>query len=260
MATENLNLGMFSRVAFVRDDGTLTREAQAAMAVVQRRTGDIAGVVYADEIANVPAGGIVATDVQAAIDELENEKATVVSLNDHIADATDAHAASAITNTPAGGIAATTVQSALNELDTEKLSITSAGTMAFQNANNVAITGGSVTTGTGAIGYSAGNGGTVTQTTDKGTGVVLNELSGEITMDAAALGAGAIVSFPVTNSTVAATDVVICNHVTAGTIGAYTVTGECSSSAVDIYVRNNTAGVLSEPIVIRFAVFKAATS
>jgi hypothetical protein len=41
-------------------------------------------------------------------------------LADHIADATDAHAASAITNTPAGNIAATTVQDAINELDTEK--------------------------------------------------------------------------------------------------------------------------------------------
>jgi hypothetical protein len=35
----------------------------------------------------------------------------------HIADATDAHAASAITNAPAGTIAATTVQAAVNELD-----------------------------------------------------------------------------------------------------------------------------------------------
>lgn len=41
-------------------------------------------------------------------------------IDDHIADATAAHAASAIANTPAGGIAATDVQTALNELDTEK--------------------------------------------------------------------------------------------------------------------------------------------
>lgn len=39
----------------------------------------------------------------------------------HIADTTDAHAASAITNTPAGSIAATTVQAAINELDSEKV-------------------------------------------------------------------------------------------------------------------------------------------
>jgi hypothetical protein len=39
------------------------------------------------------------------------------NLANHIADPTDAHAASAITNTPAGTIAATTVQGAVNELD-----------------------------------------------------------------------------------------------------------------------------------------------
>jgi len=38
-------------------------------------------------------------------------------ITDHIADTTDAHAASAITNTPAGSISSTTVQTAINELD-----------------------------------------------------------------------------------------------------------------------------------------------
>lgn len=40
-------------------------------------------------------------------------------IDNHIADAVDAHAASAITNTPTGNLAATTVQAALNELQTE---------------------------------------------------------------------------------------------------------------------------------------------
>jgi len=46
--------------------------------------------------------------------------ANQITVNNHIADTTDAHAASAITNTPAGAIAATTIQAAINELDTEK--------------------------------------------------------------------------------------------------------------------------------------------
>lgn len=41
------------------------------------------------------------------------------AISDHIADATDAHAASAITNTPSGNLVATDVQSALNEIQTE---------------------------------------------------------------------------------------------------------------------------------------------
>jgi len=61
----------------------------------------------------VPANTVAASTAQTTADN-------------HIADTTDAHAASAITNTPAGSIAATTVQTALNELDTEKLSTTTA--------------------------------------------------------------------------------------------------------------------------------------
>jgi hypothetical protein len=88
-----------------------------------------AGVSAAEDVTFTPAGGIAATDVQAAIEELDTEKASTGSvstvatdLSNHIADTSAAHAASAIANTPAGGIAATDVQAALNELDTEKMS------------------------------------------------------------------------------------------------------------------------------------------
>jgi hypothetical protein len=54
------------------------------------------------------------TDLQTALNALDT------LIDDHIADATAAHAASAISNTPAGGISATTVQAAINELDNEK--------------------------------------------------------------------------------------------------------------------------------------------
>ena len=50
-------------------------------------------------------------------------------------------------------------------------------------------------------------GGTVTQATNKGTGVTLNTQSGQITMNNAALADAAEVSFTVTNSKIAATDV-----------------------------------------------------
>src|SRR5262249_56575891 len=64
---------------------------------------------------------------------------------------------------------------------------------------------------TAAIGYGTGAGGTVTQLTDRSTGVIINKLCGQITMNAASLAAGAEATFTVTNSTVAATDtVVVC--------------------------------------------------
>ena len=57
-----------------------------------------------------------------------------------------------------------------------------------------------------ALGYSDDDTGSVTQATNKGTGVTLNKPSGVITMNDAALGAAAEVSFTVTNSTCTASD------------------------------------------------------
>lgn len=71
--------------------------------------------------------GLSATDAQGAIDEVEGRVDTAetnignnaTAISDHIADPTDAHAASAITNTPSGNLTATDVQGALNELQTD---------------------------------------------------------------------------------------------------------------------------------------------
>lgn len=113
---------------------------------------------------------------------------------------------------------------------------------------------------TDGIGYATGAGGTVTQATSKSTGVTLNKICGEITMNAASLAAGTVVSFPLTNSAIAAGDNIILNHVGAGTRGAYTLDGDCAAGSATIFVRNNTAGALAEAIVIRFTVIKAVTA
>lgn len=109
-------------------------------------------------------------------------------------------------------------------------------------------------------GVTAGVGGTVTQATNKSTGVTLNTATGEITMNGAALAAATIVSFTMTNSTIEAADVLILNHVTTGTRGAYSLNAQCAAGSAIIYVRNNTAGSLSEAIVIRFAAVRGATA
>lgn len=76
----------------------------------------------ASAISSVPAGNLAATDVQAALNELDTEKATTGSvttvqtnLDNHIADSGDAHDASAVSFSPAAGIAATDVQAAIVE-------------------------------------------------------------------------------------------------------------------------------------------------
>ena len=79
-------------------------------------------------------------------------------------------------------------------------------------------------------------------------------------MSSAALAANTTVSFPLTNSQIAAPDVLILNHASGGTGGAYNLNAQCAAGSAVINVRNVTAGSLSEAIVIRFAVIKAATA
>jgi hypothetical protein len=118
------------------------------------------------------------------------------------------------------------------------------------------------TSSTGTFGYAQGLGvgGTVTQATSKSTGVTLNTACGQITMNNAALTAATIVSFVLTDSAFVAGDLVILNHVSGGTLGAYSLNASCANGSVTIYVRNNTSGSLSEAIVIGFAKFGAGTT
>ncbi len=113
---------------------------------------------------------------------------------------------------------------------------------------------------TGGVGYGTGAGGTVTQITSKATGVTLSKVCGQITTHAAALNAATIVSFVLTNTAIAAGDVLILNHVSGGTLGAYTLNASCGAGSATIYLRNNTAGNLSEALVIGFVLIKAVVA
>ncbi len=132
---------------------------------------------------------------------------------------------------------------------TERLRISSNGLASFTN--------------TAGFGYGfAGNGdgGTVTQITNKATGVTLNTVNGQITLNSAALAAGTTVTFTLTNSKIAASDHILLHHQSAGTAGAYTLNAQCAAGSATINVRNVTAGSLSEAIVISFAVIKGTTT
>jgi uncharacterized protein YbjQ (UPF0145 family) len=110
------------------------------------------------------------------------------------------------------------------------------------------------------LGYSSAAQGTVTQATSKSTGVTLNKSMGKITMNAASLGAGASVTFTLTNSTISANDVVIASISGGGTAGAYWpyVSSQATGSAV-IGLWNSTGGALAEAVVINFAVIHGAS-
>ena len=106
-------------------------------------------------------------------------------------------------------------------------------------------------------GYVTGDGGAVTQSTSKSTGVTLSKKCGQITLHNAALAADTTVSFTLANTTVAATDIIVLNHVSGGTAGSYLLNAQAAAGSASINVRNITSGSLSEAIVIGFAVVKA---
>ena len=120
--------------------------------------------------------------------------------------------------------------------------------------NAVQVTGTSVFAGE-LMGYTTAAQGTVTQATDKSTGVTLNRSMGRITMNAASLAANTAVTFTLTNSLIGANDV-LSVHVSSGaTAAAYIayVTSLTAGSCV-IALRNLTGGALAEAVVLNFTV------
>jgi len=106
------------------------------------------------------------------------------------------------------------------------------------------------------------DGGTVTQATNKTTGVTINTHSGQITMNNASLAAAAEVTFTVTNSAVTATSVIIVNIASAATTNDdYVVgVGAVAAGSFAIYLGNVSAGALTDALVLNFVVIKGASS
>ena len=105
------------------------------------------------------------------------------------------------------------------------------------------------------------NGGSVTQATNKTTGVTLNSESGVITMNNAALGAAGEATFTVTNDKVAAADIPFLAIASGGTAGSYLVgVSEIAAGTFKITVTNASGSNLSEAIVINFVALKGASS
>jgi len=115
----------------------------------------------------------------------------------------------------------------------------------------------------GTFGYGgSGTGGAVTQLTSKSTGVTLSKACGQITMVATGdIGADTTVSFTLTNTLIAATDVLILNHLSGGAPGSLHLNAQCAAGSATINVRNVTpANMLTPAPVISFALIKAVAS
>ena len=120
-----------------------------------------------------------------------------------------------------------------------------------------------VDTTTTGLGFYTGAGGTVLQGSGSGkaTAFTLDKMCGQITIDDDSLAHQTVVSATWTNSKIAATDVVIINHKSGGTVGVYTFNVSCGAGTATLYIRNNqTSGTLSEGLVLSFVVIKGVTA
>jgi hypothetical protein len=122
---------------------------------------------------------------------------------------------------------------------------------------NLIAAGTIVSTGTTGVGYATGAGGTVVQGTSRTTGVTINKITGSITLFSAA-GSVTAATFTVTNSTVAASDVIILNQRSGTDLYDLMVTAVAAGS-FNITFRT-TGGSTTETPVINFAIIKAVTA
>lgn len=147
--------------------------------------------------------------------------------------------------------------------------ITTTGTITINLPTTITLTGnitggnlistGRITSAnaTAGIGYATGAGGTVTQGTSRTTSVTINKMSGAITLFSAA-GTSAYTTFTVTNSTVAATDVIIVNQ-KSGTDKYQAFVSAIAAGSFAITF-SDISGTTTEQPVFNFAVIKAVAA
>ena len=114
------------------------------------------------------------------------------------------------------------------------------------------------------FGYASGAGSTVTQATNRTTGVTLNAVCGQITTNNASLAAEGSADFAVTNSKVEAGDVVVAS-IASGSNGGGTLVNVVGVAAGSFTLRvhnGNVAAGTAETgaIVINFAVIKSVSA
>jgi len=100
---------------------------------------------------------------------------------------------------------------------------------------------------------------TVTQLTDRSTGVIINSSSGQITTDATSLAAGAEATFIVTNDKVSAKSVVVANLASGATADtSVVVVSAVAAGSFSIRLTNlNAATADTGAGVINFVVINA---
>jgi hypothetical protein len=153
---------------------------------------------------------------------------------------------------------ATTLSSTLAVTGAATLSNTLAVTGATTLSSTLTVSGGNaLVTSAAGLGYGTGAGGSVTQSSSRTTGVTLNKSTGSITMVSAA-GSTTAATFTVSNTLVAATDVIILNQKSGTNLYDLLVTAVAAGS-FNITFRT-TSGTATDAPVINFAIIKGVTA
>lgn len=147
-------------------------------------------------------------------------------------------------------------------LGTANFSVNLAGTVTAVAYAGVPSTGAVTSSSASAgVGYATGAGSTVTQGSSKSTGVTLNNICGQITTHTETLNAGAEVSFTLTNSRIAATDVVLVTIASGATTNTYTVNVTATAAgSCRIQIGNVSGSSATEALVLNFAVIKSVAA
>lgn len=262
----------------------------------------------ASAIVNTPAGNIVATTVQAALNELDSEKAKLAGAATQVFSTADLSVTGnaglnssavqtytgfnnlTISGTTAAGIIELITQTEdadavnsgscrwtdKNATSTDKTSAAIQVNLQGTTANNrgskmrfytkadndgvierLSIDNTGAVCSLGTLGYGTGAGGTVTQATNKITSVTLNKSCGQITMNNAALAGGAVVIFAINNNLAALGDVAPVN---SSGLDSYSVHSNVGSGVIYVALKNDTAGSLSDAVVVTFSLIKGALS
>ena len=243
----------------------ITALAQAIGADVKALLAGLAGKAPAvhthsgTSITNVPAGSIAATNVQGAINELDAEKLPK-SGGTMTGAITFAGAQTWPTfNQSTTGNAATATRLATART-INGVSFNGTANITVADATKLPTTGGNVSGNlrvtSGVLGYGAGAGGTVTQTTSKSTAVTLNKACGQITMHPEEMGTGSL-GFTLNNSLLGDADGVIVSPTGPFTNYGTEVAYYPTTTSVVLRVRN--FGVArSDALIINFMLLKGS--
>jgi hypothetical protein len=111
------------------------------------------------------------------------------------------------------------------------------------------------------FGYGTGAGGSVTQATDKSTGVTLNKPCGTITTHDESMAPGVVKSFLLENTKINANSVLVLSGTFASGANRYSLeVSDVGAGFATIRITNITAGTYTDNIVINFVVLSAVTA